>query len=100
MPRYGGIHGKGYVIMAGGHGYLPDYITWASSKKDAIEIATDEIHYVLNNREDIPLKKSNRMKREINSAIRKRLYAELPNRIFGWEYIEITDSEEGPEEYE
>ena len=98
MPRYGGAFGKGYVIMAGGHGHMPDYHAWAPNKKDAIEIATDEIHYTLNNRDDIPLKKSNRMRREINADIRKHLHAELPNRIFGWEYIEIADAEEVPDE--
>lgn len=97
MPRYGGVHGKGYVLMGGMRGYMPEYTAWFSSKKAAVDAAIEEIDYTLFNTDVVPLKKANRLSKEVRKDLRKNLYVDLPSKIFGWEYLEIVDSEEGPD---
>ena len=98
MPRYGGVHGKGYVLMGGMRGYMPEYTAWFSSKKAAVNSAIEEVNVSLDNPDlRVPVEKIYRLGREIRSALRKRLYVDLPSKIFGWEHLEIVDSEEGPD---
>lgn len=106
MPRYGGKYGKGYVVMFGMHGYMPDNSYWAANKKDAIGSAIEDIDYGAEGAFQVmDLPDAEFTEREIEDAVaeakrnlRKYMYTELNPHIFGgWEYCEIADAEEvGP----
>jgi hypothetical protein len=104
--RHGGKYGHGYVVMFGQHGYMPDYSFWAPNKKGAIEMAVDEIDrgsdggYQVVGLPDFPYTEEqiNAMVKMAIADVRKHMYAELNNDIWGWQYCEIADAEEEWEE--